>query len=145
MRSTIDPRAIAIGAVVDNVVTLVLVYLLTDLPLSFIALAGLLSTAIGGYIAGRIARVAPLRHGAGVGLVALGIGVLSLVGSAAELPEWYLASTFALVVPAGMLGGLVARLLNDKRLAGRCQRTARTGEHREKLFRDEAMSKRARV
>ena len=133
MRPTIDPRAIAIGSVVDNVVTLVLVFLLSDWSLSIMALAGLLSTAIGGYIAARIARVAPLRHGAGVGLVALGIGVLSLVGPAAELPEWYTASTFALIVPAGMLGATI------------CQRTAWTGEHREKLFRDQAMSKRARV
>ncbi len=42
-------------------------------------------------------------------LVALAIGLLSGVGASAELPRWYLTTAFLSVVPAGALGGLLAR------------------------------------
>ena len=107
MEARLDPRAVVIGSIVDNAATFAMSFL--ALPLVAFEIAGLLATLVGGFIAARIARAAVLRHGAAVGAVALGIGVLSLVGPAGELPPWYTGPAFALVVPAGILGGLLAR------------------------------------
>jgi putative membrane protein (TIGR04086 family) len=118
--SRLDPRAIAIGAIVDNLATLGLTALLGAMPsiggmsdpewlLLAFACAGLLSTVAGGIVAARIARMAEVRNGAGVGALALVVGLLSQVSPEAELPGWYLVSAFALVVPAGMLGGFLGR------------------------------------
>ena len=115
--SRADPRAIAIGAVVDNVTTLALLGVLPSIvggidPESLLlafGCGGLLSTVAGGIVAARIAKTAEVRNGAGVGALALVVGLLSLVGPDAELPGWFLVSVFALVVPAGMLGGFLGR------------------------------------
>ena len=115
--SRLDPRAIAIGAIVDNLATLALLGAMPSigrgidpewLLLAF-GCGGLLSTAAGGIVAARIAKADEVRNGAGVGGLALVVGLLSLVGPDAELPGWFLVSVFALVVPAGMLGGFLGR------------------------------------
>ena len=115
--SRVDPRAIAIGAIVDNLATLALLGAMPsiggEIDPEWLLLAfgcgGLLSTAAGGVVAARIAKTAEIRNGAGVGALALVVGLLSLVGPDAELPGWFLVSIFALVVPAGMLGGFLGR------------------------------------
>lgn len=105
----IDPRAVTFGVIVDQAVTFALPFVVPGIDLDMLAAAGATSTLVGGYVAGRVAAAAEIAQGAAVGAVALAIGLLSGVAANPELPRWYLVSIFLTVVPAGALGGFLAR------------------------------------
>jgi len=105
----IDPRAIVFGVIVDQAVTFAVPLVAPAIQLDVLAAAGAVSTMLGGYVAGRVAAEAGALQGACVGLVALAIGLLSGIAASAGLPRWYLTTAFLTVVPAGALGGLLAR------------------------------------
>ena len=125
--SRLDPRALVIGAVVDNLLTFAAAAGLPrvaavepaadpDRFLLILEVAGLLSTAVGGYVAARIARVAPLRHGAAVAVIALAVALLSRFGASTEVPAWYSTSAYLLLVPAGAAGAVLARFVSARRV-----------------------------
>ena len=62
-------------------------------------------TALGGYVAGRVAKQSEVLHGGIVGAIGIPFGLLF----AASLPLWYSIVSIVGVVPFGMLGGLFAR------------------------------------
>jgi len=71
---------------------------------------GLLLTAVGGFVAARIARTRHVQHGMAVGVGCLVIWLpLQLIGSGDSLPLWYDVVSFVGVVPVGALGGFAAR------------------------------------
>ena len=119
----LNPRAVFFGVLLDHVGTFSLgasfpVFasflppaLDSDASLFLLAVAGLLCTALGGYVAARMAKRSGTLNGLAVGIVAVSVGILSQRGVGfAELPDWYPALVFALVVPAGALGGWLAGL-----------------------------------
>src|SRR5947208_14176520 len=65
---------------------------------------GLACTALGGFIAGRVARRAPVRHAALVGVVGVAFGLLFL----GSYPLWYSALGAGGTVPAAAFGGWLA-------------------------------------
>ena len=71
---------------------------------------GALCTALGGYLAGRIAKVEQIKHGALVGAVSLIIGALqtTMAGSASPVPSDFEFLGYILAIPAGALGGYLA-------------------------------------
>lgn len=118
-------KAVIVGAVVDNVGTMaVMLFLMTALAsqglsqeevvvqmktlsgLLLTLIIGLGCTGLGGYVAGRIARQSEVLHGA---LVAGAGMVLALLYRESGLPLWYDIMGFAGMLPAGMLGGELAR------------------------------------
>ena len=133
-------RPIIIGAVVDYVATYllvmlyVIVYYVKDplekggLPeeaiekalqqmiasqegLLALLVIGALCTALGGYIAGRLAKADAVKHGALVGAVSLIVGALQsgMAGEASLVPDWHLFLGYILAIPAGALGGFFAQ------------------------------------
>jgi len=90
-------------------------------PESFLALGiiGAVGTALGGYVAGRLAQAHEVKHGALVGLVSLILGVLqtSVTGQPIPLPYWYELLAYIIAVPAGALGGYFARREMPSRLS----------------------------
>jgi putative membrane protein (TIGR04086 family) len=132
-------RPIIIGAVVDYVATYVLimlyliVYYIKD-PLEkglseeviekalgqmlssqegllALIVIGAFCTALGGYVAGRLAKAEEVKHGALVGAVSLIVGVLQ-TGMAEEgspVPYFYELLGYVLAIPAGALGGSFAQ------------------------------------
>lgn len=76
------------------------------------AALGTAATAAGGYYAARHAGALFSRHGGWVGAVSLLLAVPFLLVPSAHPPEplpfWYDALSYAVVVPAGCLGGLLA-------------------------------------
>lgn len=118
-------KAVIVGAIVDNVVTIaVMLFLMTALASQGLSqdevvarmkspsglllnlILGLGCTGLGGYVAGRIARQSEVLHGA---LVAGAGMVLALLYRESGLPLWYDIIGFAGMLPAGMLGGELAR------------------------------------
>ncbi len=85
----------------------------SGLMLSVIANLGF--TCVGGYFAGQMARQAPVLHGAIVATVGL---VLTVLCREEGMPLWYSILSLGGMVPAGMIGGLVARqgAFGDKRV-----------------------------
>ena len=81
-------------------------YLLSSL------VAGLLATLIGGYAGARRAGIFHVRHGGWIAVFStvFGFSLYLLPGASSEPtpPFWYDAVGIALVLPAGLLGGLVA-------------------------------------
>lgn len=70
---------------------------------------GLAFMALGGYVAGRIARAREIMHAAWVGLIAIGISLVFVSSSDTSMyPAWYLAVSFGLTLPAALLGGYFA-------------------------------------
>jgi len=66
---------------------------------------GLAGTFLGGHVAARMGRHAPLAQGLGVGIASIALGALYLaVGSGDEVPTWYHVAGFVTVVPAALLG-----------------------------------------
>jgi hypothetical protein len=92
-----------------------------DLPADprFLVIAlviGLLSLAVGGFVAGRIAGANHLWHGAFVGGIALAISLL--IGGGSH-PAWFKTSSLFLEIPAAALGALLARKrVGDSSAAG---------------------------
>ena len=121
----LKPKAVIVGTIVDNVATLfIMLLLMTALSSTGISedevvsrmksssgmllslILGLGCTFLGGYVSGRIAQRAEVLHGA----VVAGIGmVLALIWRESGLPNWYDIIGFVGMLPAGMLGGHLAR------------------------------------
>ncbi|HWP60952.1 MAG TPA: TIGR04086 family membrane protein [Candidatus Acidoferrales bacterium] len=73
-------------------------------------LIGMLGTVLGGYVAGRLARVEEVKHGALVGAVALIVALVQAsVSEPSPVPEWYNILGYILAIPAGALGGSIAQ------------------------------------
>ena len=83
-------------------------------------LLGSLGTLIGGFYAGYKAGTLQMKHGAlvGIGSIILGL-LLQSAGSESELPEWFMALSFAAAIPAGALGGFFAEMLKSATGSGR--------------------------
>jgi hypothetical protein len=69
------------------------------------AVLGLLATALGGFVAAKVASVAPLLNAACVGLFDLILGIL-LIGDA---PLWFSVMALLLTLPAAIMGGVLWR------------------------------------
>jgi putative membrane protein (TIGR04086 family) len=76
-----------------------------------LGLLGTLCTVLGGYVAGRMAKDLEVKHGALVGAGSLILGAVEqvLVGEPSSFAPWYLVLGYAVAIPAGMLGGYLAR------------------------------------
>jgi hypothetical protein len=64
---------------------------------------------LGGFVAARVAKQAPLAHGVALGVVAMLIG--ALVGEdpfTAAMPAWYRIACWVLVIPSAVLGAKLA-------------------------------------
>ncbi len=122
--SDIKFKAFIVGAIVDNVATLFLMILLatalaskglsqdevmarlkTMSGLLLELIIGLGCTALGGYVAGRIAGRAEVLHGALVAIVGM---VIALIFREGGLPAWIDIVGFIAMLPAGMAGGYLA-------------------------------------
>lgn len=132
----IRPDAILIGVIVDSVATIVSGFVLlwifaqqvisqsgSDLPDDAFAaivtspaflvaslVVGLLCTIFGAFVGARRAARFHVRHGA---WIAVGSAVVSLVSYAVSPPAepnplWFDLGGFALIIPAGVAGGLLA-------------------------------------
>ena len=118
-------KAIIAGALVDNIGTMfIMMFLMTALVSQGLSqeeviarlkspsglllnlIIGLGCTCLGGYVAGSVARQSEILHGA---LVAAAGMVLALLLRESGLPGWYDILGFAGMLPAGMLGGHMAR------------------------------------
>jgi hypothetical protein len=129
--TNIKLKAIVVGALVDNIVTMFIMMLLMTALVSqglsqdevvarlkspsgllLNLIIGLGCTCLGGYVAGRIARQSEILHGA---LVAGAGMVLALLLRESGLPGWYDILGFIGMLPVGMLGGYMAR---QRRKAG---------------------------
>ena len=81
------------------------------------ALVGLSATVAGAYYGARRAGAHYVRHGGWVAvvslLVALPLAFLPGVQSSIPNPPWYDVLTIAGMIPAGLLGGVIARRLGD--------------------------------
>ncbi len=73
--------------------------------LLFGGLLGLSATVFGGYVAARVAQVAPLLNAACVGLLSVLVGLFS-IGSA---PLWFSIFGIVLTPPAAVAGGVLWR------------------------------------
>jgi putative membrane protein (TIGR04086 family) len=91
-------------------------------PEALVALAviGAFCTALGGYVAGRMAKSDEIKHGALVGVVSLVLGALQMAGGGGghPLPEWYGLFAYVVAIPAGALGGYFAQRGSDLRWGG---------------------------
>ena len=140
----IRPLAVVIGALVDNVTTLILSLLLLSIVASSYGeslgeldesalealsrdpgvlvssmVLGSFCTGFGGFMAARIAASHRARHGAFVGLFAIAMGLVSYgSGTAAHppVPLWYDLLGFGLLVPVGALGGWLSSLTSSAEL-----------------------------
>ena len=74
---------------------------------------GLLGTVVGGYYAARRAGSHHLRHGGWVAVVSLALSLPFVLLSAGQgdagNPFWYDALSIVCMLPAGLLGGMIAR------------------------------------
>lgn len=68
-------------------------------------LLGLGATALGGYVAARIARTAEVKHGAWSGWLCMGLGIYSLFAASSTVPMWQHALAFVLSPTFGAFGG----------------------------------------
>ncbi|MDH4161160.1 MAG: hypothetical protein OEW15_00515 [Nitrospirota bacterium] len=123
--SDIKFKAVILGAVVDNMGTLVIMSVLAALlvktglsedevmarlrstnGLLLGLILGMGCTLGGSYLAGRMAARAEVLHGA---LVAVIGTVLSMVFHESGTPLWFDIAGFTFILPAGMAGGYLAR------------------------------------
>ena len=73
--------------------------------------AGLLCTALGGYVAARIGKTLPVGHGLAVGILVALWGVLGCIVLPAMAPAgWVTVTSVALALPAALLGGWIRGL-----------------------------------
>lgn len=132
-------RPIILGAVVDLIATLALVYFYNQLyvvPNSGAAdaleeaaarywassdglvvslLLGSLGTLIGGFYAAYKAGTLEMKHGALVGVASILVGlVMQPDDSAIRPPEWFMALSFAAAIPAGAIGGFFAEIFKGR-------------------------------
>lgn len=123
--SDISLKAVIVGAVADNVGTLLIMSFLaaalvsnglspeeamerlrstSGLLLGFIL--GMGFTVLGGYIAGWMAKRSEVLHGACVAMV----GMVLALALHDDVPKWYDIAGILAMIPAGMTGGRLARL-----------------------------------
>ena len=81
---------------------------------------GAFGTALGGYVAARLAGSEQVKHGALVGAISLIIGAVqgAISGGPGPAPYWYELLGFILAIPAGALGGSFARSSSIERPEG---------------------------
>jgi uncharacterized membrane protein len=71
---------------------------------------GLAFMAVGAFVAARMARAREMAHALWVGLVAVAVSVpLVAAGDTSAYPSWYMPVSFALTIPAALVGGYIAR------------------------------------
>jgi putative membrane protein (TIGR04086 family) len=94
-------------------------YWLSSEGLAASLLLGSLGTLIGGFYAAYKAGTLEMKHGAlvGIGSILLGL-LLQAGGSDSDLPEWFMALSFAAAIPAGALGGFFAEMLKGAARGG---------------------------
>ena len=126
--SDISIKAVIVGVIADNAGTLFLMTLLASLlmasglsgdevMLRLRSASGLLlgfilgmgCTIGGGYLAGRVACRAEVKHGA---LVALAGIILMLIFRDGDTPLWFEVLAFSGMLPAGLFGGHLAQKRN---------------------------------
>ena len=71
---------------------------------------GTMTTVLGGYAAGRMAKQLPLLNACAVGVIGIAIGVI--LGNPGEAPWWFDAIGYLTNVPAAIVGGHLARQRN---------------------------------
>jgi NhaP-type Na+/H+ or K+/H+ antiporter len=71
---------------------------------------GLGCTVFGGYIAGWLAKRSEVLHGA----IVAAAGMAVAFAFQEDLPTWYDIAGYAAMLPAGMLGGRLARLRRER-------------------------------
>ena len=76
-------------------------------------LLGSLGTVIGGFFAAYKAGKLEMKHGALVGIGSIILGLLLQSGAESEVPEWFMALSFAAAIPAGALGGFFAEMVKN--------------------------------
>ena len=76
---------------------------------------GTVCTVLGGFTAARMARTHSVKHGAFVGLTGIAMGLLSYDSQAGGPPPplWFDLLRFAVLVPAGAVGGALAKRPQD--------------------------------
>ncbi len=72
-------------------------------------LYGTATTALGGYIAARLARAYPYFNALAIALLGMALGLVL----ASDTPGWYDAVGYLTIVPAALLGGSLARRRNQ--------------------------------
>jgi len=137
----IRPVAVALGALIDQISTMVLNVLLLGLIASdyesapgvidedaLKALAqdpnmlaawlgiGTFCTGLGGFMGARMAGHHHARHGAFVGLAGVAMGLMAYAARQTPYPPalWYDLLSFGLLVPAGAIGGLLCASLGSR-------------------------------
>jgi putative membrane protein (TIGR04086 family) len=135
----LHPRAILIGVVVDSLATLVAGFALVSVfaarqgpgpdggvsdealdsltasPEFLLAslVVGLACTSLGGFVGARRAGTSFARHGGWIGVGSALVALLLSVASGPDPsppPLWFELAGYLLVIPAGVLGGLLAGL-----------------------------------
>jgi hypothetical protein len=81
--------------------------------LLFLLPCGLAFTVLGGGIAGVVARRDPVWHALAAGILSLLTSILMLLGGH-EQPFWFTVTGIVLTLPAALLGGFFAGLINRK-------------------------------
>lgn len=76
-------------------------------------LVGLAATCFGAFVGARRAGRLHVRHGGWVAVASAGLGALLMLlqgpGAGSASPPWYDALSLGLMLPAGLLGGLIAQ------------------------------------
>lgn len=75
---------------------------------------GLLMSALGGFVAGRLARIDEVNHGAATGFGSLMFSLLLAWSVPADAHSWRDVLVSLAVVPAAALGGYIAARLNAR-------------------------------
>lgn len=75
---------------------------------------GTLITILSGYVAGRISKFKEVKHALFVGIISEVMGIIDLISGPSTLPSWYIISSIVVVIPAAMLGGYWAKILNER-------------------------------
>lgn len=70
---------------------------------------GLAFTALGGYVAAKVANRRELWHGMVLGLASLAVGELYIALAGADMEPWQRIASWLLIVPAGIYGAFVYR------------------------------------
>lgn len=79
--------------------------------LLFLLPCGLAFTVLGGGVAGVVARRDPVWHALAAGILSLLTSILMLLGGH-EQPFWFTVTGIVLTLPAALLGGFLAGLIN---------------------------------
>jgi len=88
--------------------------MLTPTHQAIVDALGLLLSVLGGFVAGRLAKVDEVNHGAAAGFGSLLFALLLAWGVPMDAPSWRDLLMSLAVVPAAALGGYVAGRLNAR-------------------------------